>query len=393
MTSQQLDVQGVKPSMRKIPTLAFYSLLVLLLLGCSIDLADPVTTTPFSEVGSASPTLLPRSSPENITPLATTTTVPITWAHLDLTGKLIYITSTSGGELISKIQVLDLATGEINTRFMTAGQKDWIYYASVSPDAKWLVMSYIPPWESSSPSKRALYIMPLDATARLEPLFPTPLPDLRYTQVEWSPDGQYLYYVQYNPDVRPPDQLDPTYFLYRMKYPEGVTEKIAEHAFWPRLSSDSTKLVYISIDPESGRNELYVADADGSNPQPVVLSGSGIPEILDAPIFSPDAQEILFSAPLPGQAYQRNWFEKIMGIQVAKAHSIPSDWWSVPLTGGMPTQLTNIQTINLFASISPDRKRIASVSGEGLFIMDLDGSHLTQLIADPGIHGTVSWVP
>ena len=82
-----------------------------------------------------------------------------------------------------------------------------------------------------------------------------------------------------------------------------------------------------------------------------------------------------------------------MAIQVAKAYSIPSDWWSVSIIGGMPTQLTNIQTINLFASISPDRKRIASVSGEGLFVMELDGSHLTQLIADPGVHGTVSWVP
>jgi Tol biopolymer transport system component len=78
---------------------------------------------------------------------------------------------------------------------------------------------------------------------------------------------------------------------------------------------------------------------------------------------------------------------------VAKAHDVPSDWWSVPITGGAPTQLTNIQTINLFASISPDQQHVASLSGDGIFVMDLDGSNLTQLVSDPGVHGTVSWIP
>jgi hypothetical protein len=82
-----------------------------------------------------------------------------------------------------------------------------------------------------------------------------------------------------------------------------------------------------------------------------------------------------------------------MGIQVAKAHSIPSDWWSVPIRGGAPTQLTKLQTINLFASLSPDQKHIASVSGDGLFVMGLDGSNLTRLLSDSGVHGTVSWIP
>ena len=82
-----------------------------------------------------------------------------------------------------------------------------------------------------------------------------------------------------------------------------------------------------------------------------------------------------------------------MGIKVARAHSIPSDWWSVPVTGGEVIRLTQIQTINLFASISPDQSGIASVSREGLFTMDLDGSDLTQLLFTPGVSGTVSWIP
>ncbi len=235
--------------------------------------------------------------------------------------------------------------------------------------------------------------MPLDATVPPQPLFLLPTPDDQYIQAEWSPDGKYIYYVHYNTTEQAPGEIYPTYELLRMAYPDGQAEKVAEKAFWPRLSADSSKLVYVSLDPASGTNELFVANADGSDPQKISLSGPAIPRIIDAPIFSPDGQSILFSAPPPPQAYQPNWLEKLMGIKVARAHSIPSDWWSVPVTGGEVIRLTQIQTINLFASISPDHSGIASVSGEGLFTMDLDGSDLTQLLFTPGVSGTVSWIP
>lgn len=235
--------------------------------------------------------------------------------------------------------------------------------------------------------------MPLDGTSPPQPLFQPPTPEDHYVHAEWSPDGKYIYYSHYNSNNRVEGQLDPVYDILRMSYPSGQPEKIVENAFWPRISSDSTKLVYVSIDPVSGRNQLYAVNTDGNNPQGIAFSGSWTPEIIDAPIFSPDGKSILFSAPPPVQAYQPKWLEKLMGIQVAKAHSIPSDWWSVTVTGGVPTRLTQIQTINLFASVSPDKKHIASMSGEGIFVMDLDGSNLTRLLFDPGVSGTVSWIP
>jgi Tol biopolymer transport system component len=320
------------------------------------------------------------------------TQVPVTWAHLNLAGKLVYLSSTMEGEqLTSTVQVLDLVSGTATTIFSAPGA--WAYYATISPDAKTLAMSYVPPKDSNSSSGRSLYVIPLDASTEAQPLFTPPTPDDHYIQVEWSPDGTYLYYVHYNSQIRIEDQLDPIYDILRMRYPDGQPEKIADHAFWPRVSPDSSKLVYIFVDPDTARNELFVANADGSNSQRVELSGPQTPEIIDAPIFSPDGQSILFSAPEPSQSHQPNFFEKLMGIQVAKAHDVPSDWWSVPITGGIPSQLTNLQTINLFASISPDQKHIASLSGEGIFVMDLDGSNLTQLVSDPGVHGTVSWIP
>ncbi len=82
-----------------------------------------------------------------------------------------------------------------------------------------------------------------------------------------------------------------------------------------------------------------------------------------------------------------------MGIEVVKAHNVPSDWWSVPVVGGVPARLTQLQTINLFASISPDKRHIASLSGEGIFVMNLDGSNVTHLLSDTGVLGTVNWIP
>ena len=71
--------------------------------------------------------------------------------------------------------------------------------------------------------------------------------------------------------------------------------------------------------PFSGEHQLKIADPDGGNSQDVALSGPYIPYDKEAPFFSPDGQSIIISGDVPGQSYQPNWIEKIMGIQSAKA--------------------------------------------------------------------------
>jgi Tol biopolymer transport system component len=292
----------------------------------------------------------------------------------------------------TSLQTLDLETGEVTTIFRSP-LGGWIYYATVSPDGRQLVISYVPPPQSGSVPNQALYGLQFDGSSPPQLLI-TPQTEFdQYLQVEWSPDGKYIYYVLYDYHNQPEGQSYPNYDIYRMAHPDGQPEKILEHAFWPRVSHDSSRLVYVTLDPITGENKLFTANADGTQAQEVKLSGSSILSIKDAPVFLPDGESLLFSAPAPPQAYQPNWLEKLMGIQIAKAHSIPSDWWSVPVTGGEPIRLTQLNTVGLFASISPDRKHIASLSGEGIFVMDLDGSQLTRLLLDPGVFGTVSWIP
>lgn len=356
-----------------------FLLLAWLLVGCSIDVTQ-LPSTPF-----------PNTPQVDSTPSPHTTLVPVLWTGLNLSGRLVYISQDLSGEnLPPSIYILDLISGEVTTLF-TAPDDAWIFYASVSPDTKFLVMSYIASIQSGA--NRMLYILPLVKDSSPQVLLTPPTPDDHYTQAEWSPDGNYIYYVHYNDSDRPTDEPYPAYDLSRMAYPSGIIEKVVEQAFWPRLSPELTKLVYVHLDPASGLNELHLANADGSDSRKLDLSDEWTQGIIDAPLFSPDGQSIFFSVPSLAQANQPKWWESLLGIQVAHAHNIPSDWWSVPVAGGTPTQLTNIQTINLFGSISPDQKHIASVSGDGLFVMDLDGSNLTQILSDPGIYGTVSWLP
>jgi Tol biopolymer transport system component len=374
--------------MNNLLSVMLYALITFGLLGCTMDVSQPSVATP-SEVSSE----VPATSAQNADDATASSklTIPITWADLNLSGKLVYSTvSTNGVNSAPKIQMLDLETGEMSTIFASP-ENAWIYYLAVSPDATQLVMSYTPPSQPGSDSGTSLYIVPLKQAATPQILFTPPTPFDRYIQVEWSPDGKVLYLVHYNHAEQPANEPFPDYQISRMTYPGGQPEKILEHAFWPRVSADSSRLVYVTLDPESGTNQLFVANGDGSDPQEIMFSGSS--QIIDAPIFSPDGVSILFSAPNPAQAYQRNWLDRFMGVQIAKAHNVPSDWWSVPISGGTVTRLTQIQTIKLFASISPDEKHLASLSGEGILVMDLDGSNLRQLLFDPGVSGTLCWIP
>ena len=365
----------------------------LILSSCSIQVEQPTVATAASTSESIPPT---PSSDENgqQTNKVTTTQVPVTWGDLHLTGRLVYINGTIVDTVFSlQIQVLNLVTGEVKTIF-DAPKYSWIYYVTVSPDHTQILMSYSPP-PGDNPVDQDLYIMPLDGSQAPKLLFTPPTKEDDYVEVDWSPDGKYIYFTHVNFQLTPqPDQIYPLYEIYRMSFPDGKPEKVAEKAFWPRLSSDGSQIAYISVDLFLRENKLFIADSNGQNAHEVVLKGQQIPEVKDAPIFSPDGQTLIFSAPVPVQAYQPNWLDKLMGVSIAKAHNVPSDWWSVPVSGGNITQLTNIQTTNLFASFAPDGKHIASHSTSGIFVMKPDGSELTMLIPNPqAVPGTVTWIP
>jgi len=374
-------------------TLFRFLVFALILSSCSIDVEQPTVATQDSILDSVPPVLQStENSPQ--TNIVTMTQIPVTWGDLNLTGRLVYINGIAVDNVFSlQIQVLNLVTGEVTTIF-DAPKYSWIYYLTVSPDSTQLLMTYSPP-PGDNPQDQDIYSMPLDGSQPPKLLFTPPAKEDDYVEVEWSPDGKYIYFTHVNFQITPqPDQIYPLYEIYRMALPDGKPEKVAEKAFWPRVSSDSSQIAYISVDLFLRENKLFIADSNGRNAHEVFLKGQQLPEVKDAPIFSPDGRTLIFSAPVPVQSYQPNWLDKLMGVRVAKAHTVPSDWFSVPVTGGNMTQLTNIQTTNLFASFAPDGKHIASHSTSGIFVMKPDGSELTMLIPNPqAVPGMVSWIP
>src|SRR5215217_8271405 len=107
-------------------TLYWILLFAFLISSCSIEVNQPVA-------------IAPTPSPESSPATASTSSFPIThtpvlWADLNLTGKLVYLSSTTEGtNLIANIQILNLVTGDISTVF-SAPAGAWVYYLTVSPD-------------------------------------------------------------------------------------------------------------------------------------------------------------------------------------------------------------------------------------------------------------------
>jgi len=366
----------------------------LILSGCAIEVDQPSVRTPVPTFETA-PILSPSTESAPQTNVVTTTQIPVTWTDLNLTGRLVYINGISVDNIFQlQVQVLDLVTGEIATIF-DAPKYSWIYYISVSPDHTQLLMSYNPP-PGDNPVDQDIYVIPLDGSQPPQRLFTPPTLEDDYIEVEWSPDSKYIYVTQVNyhiPQVE--GQIYPPYTIYRKALPYGVLELISEKAYWPRVSPDSSRLTYVTVDLFSSGNKLFVADADGSNAKEVVITGPRIPDIKDAPLFSADGQFLIFSANIPTQSYQPNWLDRILGVSVAKAHSnVPSDWWTIAVDGGEMTPLTNIQSRGLFGSLSPDNQYLASYSLDGIFVMKTDGTQLTNLVPNPlSVPGTVSWIP
>jgi Tol biopolymer transport system component len=86
-----------------------------------------------------------------------------------------------------------------------------------------------------------------------------------------------------------------------------------------------------------------------------------------------------------------SWLERLFGVQVAYAHSVPSDWYQAPVSGGTPQPLTHLGDINLNGDLSPDGSQMAFISASGLYVMNIDGSNLVLLSSDVVV-GTVNWI-
>ena len=361
-----------------------------LLVACSIEVSDnsPATPRTATQVPPILPAATPIASPTGLKAPTVTpgpSPTPPAWTRLKLGGHLIYIQGTR--QLIS----LDLTSGQQTTLF-DAPDNAWISAASISKDGKQVVLAYAPPPKDPSQQQFGytdIYTLPADGSSAPQVLLQRASDKEAFFNPVWSADGKYVYYSHLIPD--PNNSQKYTNFKYDLERVAvgGQPQKVLDSAFWPRLSPDGTKLAYVSFDPKNNANDLYLADIDGGNSKLVLPAGTFF--AVDAPVFSPDSQTILFSAVGEPQKTQLSWFDQLTGVQIAEAHSVPSDWWRVSI-GGKPERVTNIADMGMYGDFSPDGKHVAFVSATGLFVMNPDGSNLVQLFNN-GPSGTVNWTP
>ncbi|MEM7118107.1 MAG: hypothetical protein AAF614_37095, partial [Chloroflexota bacterium] len=229
-----------------------------------------------------------------------------------------------------------------------------------------------------------LYLMLADGETAPRPLTELAGSTEVYFQPVWGPNGRYLYYAHNIPDAN--DIFKVRTYVERWDVLTGEQSQLVADAFWPRPSDDGTLLAYVRLNPETLARSLHVADADGQNSREVIAESQFAD--VDAPLFSADGEWLYFSA-VEEAVSRRYWWEVVLGVEVAYAHDVPSDWWRVPVVGGEPERITMIEGVGMFGVFNG--RFLAFSSNEGLYLLPPDEREPTLLLETVATN-SLSWI-
>lgn len=179
----------------------------------------------------------------------------------------------------------------------------------------------------------------------------------------------------------------------------------------------STRLAYISVQqgPRSSRYALEVADADGENPQSLLVS----PEPIMSPSWSPDGRKIacvsfekrraqIFVIDLesgqrrlitsfPGINGAPAWSHDGRSLAVVLSHSGSPKIYSIDLQTGSMKQLTFGTAIDTEPRFSPDGQSMLFTSGRGgspqVYRLALKTGEITRLTFEGNYNARASYTP
>jgi eukaryotic-like serine/threonine-protein kinase len=150
---------------------------------------------------------------------------------------------------------------------------------ALSPDGKYVLSAV----REKGLTSLSLRNVPTNSITQVEP--PA---DVYYNGLQFSPDGNYLYFVRSDPG----ENRDLKY-LYRAPLLGGAPERIAEDVDSNvTFSPDGRKLAFLRYDnPEPGKYQLIVRSQDNGQ-ETVLASGSNSQQLL-YPAWSPDGKKIV----------------------------------------------------------------------------------------------------
>ncbi len=291
----------------------------------------------------------------------------------------------------NKLVELDLASGELNDLFQVP-DSGWLTSARLSPDGKQIILAFTPPpGRTTQDYNTDLFLLPTDASSEPQPLLTRQ--DLHHESFfdpVWAPDGKAILFTRLYPNQATPTALSPYQTdIAQVSLDGEVKVLVHENASGARISPDGSRIIYLHTDPKTLNSELMLAKADGSEATQLVKPSKNAP--IDDHIFTKDGSQVIFSMVNTGIVTRRSWLEVLMGVEIASAHNLPSDWYIIFTTGGKPKRVTHINNFGMTVALSPDGKQMAFTSATGLYLMNLDGSNMFHL-TDRVFTGSVDWV-
>jgi WD40 repeat protein len=179
-------------------------------------------------------------------------------------------------------------------------------------------------------------------------------------ELAWSPDGSLLAYTC--TVVRGGAQVGRIYTI----RPDGTGRRLLHtgtpSAYWPAWSPDGGRIVFSTGSRRWGHSAIYAVDLDGSNRQFVARAGA-------APDWSPDGTTIAYWGPscLPGSS---GW--------TGRTRLVTPDGRDVT-PHSRRGRCGGIGPAYAIPAWSPDGRRLAITSWNGLYVMDADGGHVIAI--------------
>lgn len=218
---------------------------------------------------------------------------------------------------------------------------------------------------------------------------------------EWMPSGAVYYTVRTVSNGRE------TQAIVRRQTDSAEPETLADNAYDPAVSPDESTLVYVrSTRAGQSMMKKTIGDAgDGCE-----LVSDQVFQYLSLPRISPDGKRIAFGGSgeanmqaaagcggdprsKPSAAAAPGLLDLAVALiapEIAYAHGLPADVYSITVDGGEMTRLADIKDDDPTVTWSPDGTKLAIFGVSALYVVDAKGGPTSKLV-DQGGYGGLDW--
>ena len=261
-----------------------------------------------------------------------------------------------------------------------------------APDGKTITYALdVPPSSNQPPYTDIMQIEADGSNPRLlvahEP--PTPAEQVTLQYPFWRSDGSMLYYTLVRNFLENGRFKSQSQEIAALTIGSGQRQMIISNALFPSVDKAGRQIMYI----ETGTGDVWVAELSNPAEHKKMVLHSKDYTILAAARISPDGTKVVFitagrAKPSGGSVRPRRSAD-VLAAQLRDG--LPLELWTVEIETGKVQELTHDLLDSPFPAWSADGTQLAFNSGNGLFVINADGSDIHMVIPQ-NIHGQLDWV-